>query len=250
MSLEGSLARRSADTARSAAAVPAVTVILAAYNEAGTIAAVVRGVERSTPNLSQVLVVDDGSTDGTAAAARQAGATVIRHPQNRGKGEALRTGWSAATGDVLLFLDADGQDDAEEIPRLLEALEPGVAMAIGSRFVGTLVDGAITPLNRFGNRLLTTLFNRLYGSRISDTQSGFKAVRTDSVDPRKLRARAYEIETEILIQVLRRGGRVVEVPVTRYPRASGATSFLPMYHGLRILRAMLAGKLGAARPAG
>jgi glycosyltransferase involved in cell wall biosynthesis len=220
-----------------------VSVILAAYNEAETIGDVVRGVRRTTPNLSEILVIDDGSADRTAVVAREAGARVIRHARNRGKGEALRTGCRAASGDVLLFLDADGQDDVNEIPLLLAALEPGVAMAIGSRFAGKLVDGAITPLNRLGNRLLTGMFNRLYGSKISDTQAGFRAVRKNSIDPDALRAHAYEIETEMLIHVMRRGGRVVEVPVTRYPRAAGMTSFLPLYHGMRIFRAMLVGRL-------
>jgi glycosyltransferase involved in cell wall biosynthesis len=229
--------------ARSAAS---VSVVLPAFNEAATIGDVVRGAQQATPNLSEVLVVDDGSGDDTAVVAADAGATVIRHPRNRGKGEALRSGCRAATGGILLFLDADGQDDVAEIPLLLDALQPGVAMAIGSRFAGRLLDGSITTLNRFGNRMLTRVFNGLYGSAISDTQAGFRAVRRDSIDPEALRARAYEIETEMLIHVLRRGGRVVEVPVTRHPRGGGATSFLPMYHGLRILGAMLAGKLSPA----
>lgn len=231
-------------------AATSVSVVLPAYNEAATIGDVVRGARRSTPNLAQILVIDDGSTDGTAAVAEAAGATVIRHPHNRGKGEALRTGWRAASGDVLLFLDADGQDDVDEIPLLLRALRPNVAMTIGSRFAGRLVDGAITPINRLGNRFLTFLFNTLYGSKIRDTQAGFRAVRKTSIDPDALRARAYEIETEMLIHVLRRGGQVVEVPVTRYPRAAGATSFLPVYHGLRILGAMLLGRLHRQLPVG
>ena len=220
-----------------------VSVIIPAYNEGGTIAEVVRGARRATPNLAEVLVVDDGSSDLTPSAAAEAGARVIRHRRNRGKGEALRAGCRAASGDILLFLDADGQDDVAEIPLLLGALSSGAAMAIGSRFAGTLLDGSITPLNRFGNILLTRIFNALYGSSVGDTQAGFRAVRRESINPAELRARAYEIETEMLIHVLERGGRVVEVPVTRHPRAAGATSFLPVYHGLRILRAMLAGKL-------
>lgn len=233
---------------RALAARPAVSVsvVLPAYNEAATIADVVRGALRVTPNLREVLVVDDGSSDDTAAVARAAGALVISHPRNLGKGEAVRTACRAARGGILVFLDADGQDDVGEIPLLVEALGPGVAMAIGSRFAGRLLDGSITALNRFGNRLLTAVFNQLYGCAITDTQAGFRAVRRDCLDVDALRAQAYEIETEMLIHVLRGGGRVVEVPVTRHPRGGGATSFLPVYHGLRILGAMLAGKLSAA----
>jgi glycosyltransferase involved in cell wall biosynthesis len=244
MQLNVRVTRPAEPAARGAARSPrSVSVIVPAYNEADTIGDIVRGVRRCTPDLCEVLVVDDGSSDATSGRAEVAGARVIRHVRNRGKGEALRTGCRAASGNIFLFLDGDGQDDVDEIPLLLGALEPDVAMTIGSRFAGRLLDGAITPLNRFGNRLLTRVFNGLYGSAISDTQAGFRAVRSDRLDPEQLRARAYEIETEILIHVLRRGGRVVEVPVTRYPRAAGATSFLPLYHGLRILGAMLAGKL-------
>lgn len=220
-----------------------VSVILPAYDEAQTIGDIVRGVRGCALRLAEVIVVDDGSADATAAVAEAAGARVIRHPANRGKGEAVRTGMRAASGDVVLFLDADGQDDVGDIPSLLAAIEPGVDMVIGSRFVGRLEDGAMTPLNWLGNRLLTGVFNGLYGSRIRDTQAGFRAVRRSSMDPEALRARSYDIETEMLIHVLQRGGRVVEVPVTRYARAGGATSFVPFYHGLGILRAMIAGKL-------
>ncbi|MFN8644260.1 MAG: glycosyltransferase family 2 protein [Candidatus Binatia bacterium] len=164
--------------ARSAAS---VSVVLPAYNEAATIGEVVRGARRATPNLSEVLVVDDGNSgDDTAAVATAAGATVIRHPRNRGKGEALR-GCRAATGGILLFLDADRQDDVEEIPLLLDALRPTSPWR-SARLAGRLLDGSITTLNRFGNRMLTGVFNGLYGSAISDTQAGFRAVRRDSID--------------------------------------------------------------------
>lgn len=242
----GCVVPESASSEPAARSAVSVSVVLPAYNEAATIAAVVRGALRVTPNLREVLVVDDGSTDDTAAVARAAGAAVISHPRNLGKGEAVRSACRAARGGVLVFLDADGQDDVGEIPLLLDALRPGVAMAIGSRFAGRLLDGSITALNRFGNRLLTGVFNRLYGCAISDTQAGFRAVRRERIDPDALRAQAYEIETEMLIQVLRGGGQVVEVPVTRHPRGGGATSFLPVYHGLRILGAMLAGRLSPA----
>lgn len=214
-------------------------VVLPAYDEAETIGDVVCRLREAPLNLVEVLVVDDGSTDGTAAVARAAGAKVIRHERNRGKGEALRTGLRASSAAVVVFLDADGQDDVADIPALLAALEPDVAMVIGSRFAGTLLDGAITPLNRFGNRLLTGIFNALYGSRLGDTQAGFRVVRRNSIEPGALRARSYDIETEMLIHVLQRGGRVVEVPVTRHPRRGGATSFAPFYHGTRILRTMV-----------
>jgi len=224
---------------------PSVSVVIPAHNEAASIRQVVDDSRTATPNLIELIVVDDGSTDGTGALAAEAGAEVLALSPNRGKGCALRAGIEAARGDVLLFIDADGQDHPEEIPRLLDALADDVAMVIGSRFKGTLEEGSITRLNYVGNRALTWLFNRLYGSAITDTQAGFRVVRRDALDLAALRARRYEIETELTLHVLRRGGRIVEVPVTRTARDGGQTGFEVARDGLRILRRMVAGRFSA-----
>jgi glycosyltransferase involved in cell wall biosynthesis len=225
-----------------------VTAVIAAHNEQATVAAVVRGVLAHTSGLGEVLVVDDGSTDGTAEAAHGVGAVVVHLTENRGKGAALREGIAAASGEVLLFIDADGQDDPAEIRRLQQALTPETAMVIGSRFLGTFKPGAVKPWNWLGNRLLTAIFNRLFGCRLTDTQAGFRLVRREVIEVEQLRAVRYEIETELTALVLRRGGRVVEVPVTRERRAHGASGFRSIYHGLRILGLMLARRWRKARP--
>src|SRR5205814_643780 len=103
----------------------------------------------------EVLVVDDGSTDGTDRTAGDAGARVVRLPENSGKGAAVRRGLGEVRGEVIVLIDGDGQDDPTEIPRLLEALRPGVDLVIGSRFIGQFEPGAITPFNHWGNRFLT-----------------------------------------------------------------------------------------------
>lgn len=223
-----------------------ITVVVPAHNEERAIAQVVRGALECAARPHEVLVIDDGSTDATAQRAEQAGARVVRLTPNRGKGHALRAGIEAARGQILVFIDADGQDDPDEIPSLLAALGPDVDMVIGSRFRGTLRAGAITTLNHAGNRALTWLFNRLHGSALTDTQAGFRVVRRRALDVSALRARRYEIETELTLHVLQRGGRVVEVPVTRDRRAGGASGFVVPYHGLRILGLMVAGRLRRA----
>ncbi len=217
----------------------AVSAVLAAYNEGPTVARVVEALRAAVPGLLEIFVVDDGSTDDTSDRARAAGAEVIRLPSNRGKGYALRAGFEAARGELLLTIDADGQDDPAEVRRLFAALEPDVAMVIGSRFLGRFEAGAINPINRIGNRGLTWLFDRLYGAHLTDTQAGFRLFRRASVAPASLRARAYEIETELTARVLRAGGRVREVGVTRRPRAAGTTAFRRVRHGLRIVATML-----------
>ena len=223
-----------------------LSVVIPAHEEREAVGGVVRAVLETCPDALEVLVVDDGSTDGTSEVAAAAGARVLRLNPNRGKGHALRAGIEAARGDVLVFIDADGQDDPREIPSLLAALGPDVDMVIGSRFTGTLLEGSITRLNYLGNRSLTWIFNRLYGSSITDTQAGFRALRRRALRPAELSAARYEIETELTLHVLEGGGRVVEVPVTRARRSGGASGFRVARDGLRVLRRMVRGRLAAS----
>lgn len=216
-----------------------VSIVLAAYNEASTIADVVVGCERSTPRHAETIVVDDGSTDATAHFAEQAGARVLRFPQNRGKGHAIRHGIEHAKGELLLFLDADGQDDPTDIPILLDALVPGVDMVVGSRFLGRFEPGAITPINRAGNQLLTAVVNTLFGVHLTDTQAGFRCVRRSMVERCTLSAARYDIEVDLLLGVLRRGGRVVEAPVRRDMRRHGSSQLDSLRDGTRILLKIL-----------
>jgi glycosyltransferase involved in cell wall biosynthesis len=214
---------------------PHVSVILPAYNEERTIAGVIGGCRAALPPPSEIVVVDDGSTDATAVRAEEAGARVIRVGRNRGKGHALRLGIERSGGDVLVFLDADGQDDPHEIPLLLAALEAGADLVVGSRFLGRFDPGAITTINRYGNRALTGVVNVLFGSRLTDTQAGFRAVRRNLFNRMALEAQRYDIETDLLLQAMRVGGRVVEVPVRRAARHHGTSGLNPIIDGVRIL---------------
>ncbi len=216
-----------------------VSVILAAFNESGTIEQVVQGCREHTPNLHEIIVVDDGSHDDTAQLAKKAGARVIRLSRNGGKGVAIRRGIADASGDVLLFMDADGQDEPREIPLLINAFGPNIDMVVGSRFLGTFGEGAITPLNRLGNRALTEIVNVLFGARLTDTQAGFRAVRREAALRARLSARRYDIEVDLLLSVLRSGARVVEVPVTRLRRDHGQTHLDSFRDGTRILLRIL-----------
>ncbi len=217
----------------------AVSCVVAAFNEAETVGEVVRGLFAHLPGVIEVIVADDGSSDGTAEAAAGAGARVVRLPRNLGKGAAVRAGLRAVRGDIVLLIDADGQDDPAEAPRLLDALTPGVDMVIGSRFLGVFRDGAVTRLHHAGNRFLTWAFNHLYGQGITDAQAGFRAFWRDAVDPDRMDSVRYEVEADINTLVALRGGRIVEVPVSRDRRRHGRSGFRSFHDGARILAWMV-----------
>jgi glycosyltransferase involved in cell wall biosynthesis len=221
-----------------------VTVLVAAYNEAPVIGSVVRDALQAVPS-SEVLVVDDGSTDGTDRAASEAGARVLRLAANGGKGSAVRRGLSEVRGEVIVLIDGDGQDDPSEIPRLLEVLTPDVDLVVGSRFIGQFEPGAITPVNHWGNRFLTSVINLLFATKLTDTQAGFKAFRTETLRRMNLRADRFDIEVDVLLGVLRAGGRVVEVPVRRSPRPHGESRLNSLRDGARILRRIVALRLAS-----
>lgn len=226
----------------SGAGAVAVTAVLAARNEAGTIAGVVRRTLAALPEGGEVVVVDDGSADDTARLAAEAGARVVRREAAgpHGKGLALRDGIAAARGGVVVFLDADGQDPPEDVALLLAALEPGVDLVNGSKFIGTCRPGAISRINRAGNRFMSALVNVLFGLAITDSQSGFRAIRLARLRALPLAAREYEIETEVLLRGALAGWRMVEVPVTRDRRGAGRSGFRRVRNGLRILALILA----------
>lgn len=214
------------------------SVVIPAFDEAATIGPLVRQC-LAVDGVGEVVVVDDASRDDTAGFAASAGARVVRCARNLGKGAALRRGAAAAHGDILVLLDGDGQDPPAEIPRLLAALDAGADLAIGSRFLGRFEPGAITAVDHLGNRALTWAFGRLFGVTLTDTQAGFRAVRRALFMRLGLVATRYEIETELLARALQVGARVVEVPVTRRPRAHGATRLQRVVDGARILGCML-----------
>lgn len=221
-----------------------IVCVIAAHNEEGNLAPVVRGVLEHCPHLLEVLVVDDGSSDGTAAEAVAAGARLVQQRPNQGKGAALLFGLRELEGDpdFVLFIDGDGQDDPAEIPLLVAAAEDGADFINGSRWKGTLKRGSISLPNRLGNRFMTELLNLRHGARITDSQAGFRLIRRSLLDPDRLRSREYEVETEMMLHAVRMGARIDEVAVTRHPRGEGDTDFKRVRNGIRILVTILVGR--------
>lgn len=220
-----------------------VSVVIPAFNESNSVASVVADMRLTLGSRAQIIVVDDGSTDGTGRLAQAEGAQLIVMPGNCGKGRALAAGFEAATGDFVVTIDADGQDDPRETPVLLERAEAGAELVIGSRFLGTFQPGSISRLNRFGTQGFNRLIHLLYGVRVTDSQAGFRCFTKDLLARLTLEAAEYEVETEMLLRAIRAGARVEEVPVRRAARRGGATSFSRVRHGLRILTTVLRNRL-------
>ncbi|MGE5413260.1 MAG: glycosyltransferase family 2 protein [Syntrophomonadaceae bacterium] len=184
--------------------------LIPAFQAAPTVGAVVSGV---APRVDRVLVVDDGSTDGTSAEASRAGAEVLRLESNGGKGTAIRAGLSrllATDATHVVFADADGQHDPADLPRLLAAAHAGEDFVIGSR----MSDPDAIPAYRYRtNEIGSRILSRMTGLEVEDAQSGYRVVRADVLRRLALSARGYIIETEILLKAARHVRRLCHVPV-------------------------------------
>ncbi len=193
-----------------------ISIIIPVYNEAATIREILERV-RSSPIEKEIVVVDDGSTDGTrdvlAQEEQQDGTRVILHPQNQGKGMAIRTGLQHATGDYVLIQDADLEYDPADYELLIRPVLRGKATVVyGSRFLGE--HKAMLFWHSVGNRLLTLVTNILYDSTLTDMETCYKLIPLDLIRRIPLRARRFDFEPEITAKILKRGHRIYEVPIS------------------------------------
>lgn len=207
-----------------------LSIILPARNEARSVGRVVASLRSAFPQ-AEILVVDDGSSDDTAALARQAGAIVLQHPYGKGNGAATKTGARAATGDVLVFMDADGQHDPADIPRLLAQLDDGYDMAVGAR-----QKGSQASMGRgLANRLYNGMASYMTGQRVEDLTSGFRAVRANKFrEFLYLLPNGFSYPTTITMAFFRAGYSVAYAPI-HAARREGKSHLRPIRDGVRFL---------------
>ena len=194
-----------------------VSFLIPAYNEAATIGEVLDRIAELELEV-QVIVVDDGSRDGTADIAEAKGATVIRQP-NRGKGAAIRAAIPRVEGDIAVIQDADMEYDPAEVPALIDPILRGAAdVVFGSRLSGGRTQRAYMFWHLVGNRFLSLLTNVLYNTTLSDMETGYKAFRVDVLRSLDLREDDFGIEPEITGKVCKRKLRIYELPISYYGR--------------------------------
>jgi len=214
-----------------------VSVVIPAYNEAKNIGWVLR---RIPAGVDEVLVVDRCSPDDTAAvaAALYPGVRVIDEPR-KGKGLALRTGFEAASCDVVVMIDADGSMDPAEIGLYVDAIGRGHDFVKGSRFMVGGSSDDITAVRAWGNRALMAAANLLYMSRFTDLCYGYMAFRRDVLGELALTGTGFEIETEIVVNAVKANLRICEVPTHELERRSGGSNLHAVRDGRRVLATML-----------
>jgi glycosyltransferase involved in cell wall biosynthesis len=195
---------------------PLLSVVMPVFNERSTIEEIIRRV-MGVPLRVELIVVDDGSTDGTRELLpelqRKHGFTLVQQPRNQGKGAALRRGFEDVSGDIVVIQDADLEYSPEEYPQLIELICQGRAdVVFGSRFLGRHRVFLFT--HYLGNRVLTTITNMLYNTMLTDMETCYKVMRTEVLRSFALRSDGFGIEPELTAKIFKRGYRVYEVPIT------------------------------------
>jgi glycosyltransferase involved in cell wall biosynthesis len=225
-----------------------LSIIVPVYNEIATFRAVIdRLLAVDLPLPREIIVVNDGSTDGTGAALDAAFGdgrliTVVQAPQNAGKGSAIRQGLRRASGSIVAIQDADLELDPAQLGSLVRPILDGEAVVVyGSRFLNGRSNA---PLVTFvANRVLTTLTNLLFGGSLTDMETCYKVMRRDVAHSLELTAERFDIEPQITARLLRRGHRIYEVPVRFEPRSRVQGKKIGWSDGVRAIQVLLAERL-------
>jgi glycosyltransferase involved in cell wall biosynthesis len=214
-----------------------VSVVVPALNEEQNLPFV---LPRIGHWVDEVILVDGNSTDRTCEVAREIlpDVRIVQQPM-KGKGAALRAGFDAAVGDIIVMLDADGSTDPREIPVFVGALAAGADFVTGSRFVQGAGTTDMSPLRRFGNWLFVQAVRLLFGGKCTDLCYGYIAFWRRALTKLELDAEGFEIETQINVQALAGGLRVTEVPSFEFKRIHGVSNLRTFRDGWRVLKVLL-----------
>jgi glycosyltransferase involved in cell wall biosynthesis len=220
-----------------------VSIVIPCYNEKATIEKIVQAVREAPIQTKEIIIVDDGSDDGTQTVLSEIAKTidkVIYHPANRGKGAALRSGFAAATGDIILIQDADLEYNPEDYPTLLEPLLLGKAdVVFGSRFMGGRPHRVLFFWHMVANRFLTLLSNMFTNLNLTDAQTGYKAFTASTLKQIQIEEDRFGVESELVAKVAMLRCRIFEVGISYYGRTYEEGKKIGWRDGFRSLYAIV-----------
>jgi glycosyltransferase involved in cell wall biosynthesis len=220
---------------------PTISVVIPTLNEALNIGLVIARIPQW---VDEIIIVDGHSTDGTSEVVRKCRPdAVIIVQEGRGKGDALKSGFAAATGDIIVMLDADGSTDPREIPRFVAALRTGADYAKGTRFVTGGGSSDISMFRRVGNRVLNVIVNQLWGAKYTDLCYGYNAFWRHHLPKLQIESSGFEVETLLNIKAHRANLLVVEVASYENDRLSGVSNLSAFRDGMRVLRTIIAERI-------
>jgi glycosyltransferase involved in cell wall biosynthesis len=219
-----------------------LSVIIPVYNEELTVGNIIDRTKAAMQQIGlsyEIIVIDDHSNDKSLEVAKKCGVRIFTLTQHLGKGYALRAGFAKAKGDIVVTIDSDGSHRPEELPEILAPILHGEAdLTIGSRYLNHK-HVATRRLNAFGVKIFNRLIEAFTGVAITDSQSGYRAMKREVIEKQKLYAREYEIESEMLVKTVRAGFRVSEVPISFEQRTYGHSGVDPMWDGSKILYSIM-----------
>jgi glycosyltransferase involved in cell wall biosynthesis len=224
-----------------------LSVIIPVFNEEQTVGNIIRRVKAVMEKLGfkyEVIVVDDCSRDQSREISKKAGIRVYQLKEHMGKGYALRAGLAEAEGKIVVTIDSDGSHRPEELPMLLApVLKDQADLVIGSRYL-VQKPVAARKLNAFGVRLFNFLIRLFTKTAVSDSQSGYRVMKSTVLKGMSLKSDEYEIESEMLVKTARRGFRVMELPITFEQRTYGRSRLDPLVDGFKILLSIVSAYVG------
>lgn len=229
-------------TSSSPTSLPVLSVVIPCYNEIGTIEEIVRAVEQSPYPNKEIIIIDDCSHDGTREklknniASSSVDVKVLYHDKNMGKGAALRTGFSAATGDIVIIQDADLEYDPIQYPQIIEPILQGKAdVVFGSRFMGGQPHRVVYYWHRVGNGVLTLLSNMFTNLNLTDMETCYKAFRREVIQQIIIEENRFGFEPEITAKVAKLHCRIYEVGISYYGRTYEEGKKIGWKDGIRAL---------------
>ncbi len=219
-----------------------LSIIIPVYNEELTIGNIIERTKNALQQIGlnyEIIVVDDHSYDKSLDAARKHGARLFSLKEHLGKGYVLRAGFAKAKGDIIVTIDSDGSHRPEELQEVLApVLEDRADLVIGSRYLNHK-QVAARKLNAFGVKVFNYLIKVFTGVAVTDSQSGYRAMKCEVLKKQKLYAREYEIESEMLVKTVKAGFRVAEVPISFEQRTYGHSGVDPVWDGSKILYSIM-----------